>query len=184
MPSWCWTGAKRVLAACLIVLAGCGPDLPSYGVVTRFSLTDARNRTMNSAELDGKVWVANFIFTNCAGPCPRMTNDMKRLEEAFPGEEKLRFVSFTVDPDRDTPEVLAAYAKRFRAGDRWYFLTGPQASLHELKRNTFKLGDVAGNLEHSTRFALVDTQGRIRGYYRSDEPDFIQQISKDIRKLL
>jgi protein SCO1/2 len=187
MASCCWTARSAapvpVLAA--LLLAACGDPLPGYGNVSRFSLTDQSGAAFSSDGLEGKVWVANFIFTNCAGPCPRMSTDMARLATSFAAEPRVHFVSFTVDPERDTPPVLAAYARRFRAGERWHLLTGEPAELHRIKRRDFQLGDVApGVLEHSTRFVLVDGKGRIRGYYRSDEAGFIEQVTADIRRLL
>ena len=173
-----------LLAGLLLVSCG-GSPLPGYGNVSRFTLTDQSGRAFSSDALDGKVWVANFIFTRCAGPCPRMSADIARLATRFATDPRVHFVSFTVDPEHDTPPVLAAYARRFWDGDRWRLLTGDRAVLHRLKRADFQLGDVTpGSLDHSTRFALVDQQGRIRGYYRSDEPGFVDQLAKDIRSLL
>jgi protein SCO1/2 len=90
-----------------------------------------------------------------------------------------------VDPERDTPEVLAAYGKRYQANPaRWTFLTGPQKDLHALSRDAFKLGDVTGDLEHSTRFVLVDRKSRIRGYYNTWEKEAIPNLLADIQTLL
>ncbi|MGH9627527.1 MAG: SCO family protein [Bryobacteraceae bacterium] len=179
--------APRGLCAILLLLAGCSddPGLPSYGLVPDFTLTDQTGGKFRSQDaLDGKVWVADFIFTNCAGPCPRMTSQMKQVSKAVQDRAGVRFVSFTIDPERDTPEVLAAYAARFRVEpDRWYFLTGPMADLHNLKRNAFFLGDVKGNLEHSTRFVLVDKRSRIRGFYDTSEPESIRKLIADIQDL-
>lgn len=181
----CCSTARSLLALSAALLISCGDGLPGYGNVSRFALTDQSGQAFASEALDGKVWVANFIFTNCAGPCPRMSTDMSRLASAFAADPRVHFVSFTVDPDRDTPPVLAAYARRYAGGERWHLLTGERATLHRLKRSDFQLGDVApGALEHTTRFALVDQKGRIRGYYRSDEPGFIEKITADLRRLL
>jgi protein SCO1/2 len=96
----------------------------------------------------------------------------------------VRLVSFTVDPEHDTPVVLAGYAKRFSADPgQWYFLTGPLATLNEIDREGFKLGGMDGSLAHSTRFVLVDPRGRIRGYYHTDEDDGLKQLISDIRRL-
>ncbi len=171
----------------LLALAGCSttPALPSYGVVPDFTLTDQSGRAFVSKNsLDGQIWVANFIFTTCAGPCPRMTSQVRDMRDAVQQIPDVRFVSFTIDPARDTPEALAEYGKRWKADpDRWFFLTGPQSELHNLSRNVFKLGDIDGSLEHSTRFVLVDRQSRVRGFYDSSDAEKVQQLLADIRQL-
>lgn len=105
---------------------------------------------------------------------------MRKVQE---GNADVQMVSFTVDPARDTPEVLAAYAQRHHAGERWTFLTGTMEELHNLKRNVFLLGNVDGELNHSTRFVLVDKQGRIRAFYDTSEPSSIRQLISDIGRL-
>lgn len=170
-----------------VLLASChsGPSLPSYGVVPDFQMVDQSGRPFSSRErLDGKIWVANFIFTTCAGPCPRMTGELRSLRDATREMSDLRLVSFTIDPARDTPEALAQYGRSFGAdADRWFFLTGAQANLHNLSYKTFKLGPIDGTLEHSTRFVLVDRKGRIRGYYHSADRESLTQLLKDTRTL-
>ena len=177
---------RPALLAAVLCLAGCSlaPELPSYGVVPDFVLTDQSGRTFQSAEkLAGKVWVANFIFTNCAGPCPRMSSQFRELRDAA-REPDVRLVSFTIDPKRDSPEVLAAYGRRWAADpDEWFFLSGPQAELHKLSRNVFLLGDVDGSLEHSTRFVLVDRHSRIRGYYDTSDRENIKKLMTDLDRL-
>ena len=110
---------------------------------------------------------------------------MRQVDNALGEESNVRFVSFTVDPTRDTPEVLEKYADRYQAETgRWYFLTGAQADLQKLTRNAFLLGDVGGNLEHSTRFVLIDKKSRIRGYYLTAEEDAIPRLIADTKKVL
>jgi protein SCO1/2 len=177
---------QALLAIPAILLAGCAREqtLPVYGQVPRFTLTSQTGRQFDSSALAGKVWVADFIFTTCPGPCPRMSSQMQSIANEVKQLPNVRFVSFTVDPQHDTPEVLAAYAKNFRADDRWYFLTGAQPVLQRLDRNVFKLGDVDGSLAHSTRFVLVDQRGRIRGYYETSEADALQPVLAGIRALV
>src|ERR1700722_14804332 len=150
MASWFWIA----FGLSMLALAGCtaSAGLPSYGVVPDFALTDQSNRPFLSANtLRGKVWIADFIFTNCPGPCPRMSAQMRQVDNALHDLKDLRLVSFTVDPVRDTPAVLAKYADHYQAEPGvWYFLTGPQADLPHLARNVFMLGDVNGDLQHST----------------------------------
>ena len=180
-----WSSTARFLPS-LLLLTGCAqkPALPEFGTVPTFELTRQDGRTFASAtELQGNVWVADFIFTNCPGPCPRMTQHMKRIQDATDGGIKL--VSFTVDPERDTPEALDAYAKKFGAdASRWYFLTGTRETLQRVAKEAFRLGDVTPDLEHSTRFSLVDKRGRIRGYYATAEPGFIAALTADAKALL
>ena len=182
MASWFWTA----FTLSLIALAGCSATaaLPSYSIVPDFSLTDSSAAPFSSSQsLNGKVWIADFIFTNCQGPCPRMSAQMRRIDDALANDD-VRFVSFSIDPARDTPAVLKKYAERYQAEpNRWYFLTGPQESLHNLARNVFTLGDVNGNLEHSTRFVLIDKKSRVRGYYLTSEEDAIPRLIADAKRL-
>jgi protein SCO1 len=175
-----------LLAALALLLPGCrqAPPLPVYGEVPGFQLTAQTGRPFDRASLAGKVWVANFFFTTCTGPCPRMSAQMRQVQNATAALPDVRLVSFTVDPARDTPQVLAGYARRFRAQDgRWFFLTGETATLDALAHNTFKLNSVDGSLVHSTRFVLVDRKGRIRGYYSSSDDDFLSRLLRDLRRV-
>lgn len=174
-----------VLAA-VALMAGCSREkpLPVYGKVPAFELTAHTGREFSSGALKGKIWVADFIFTTCLGPCPRMTSQMHWVQTRIADVPNVALVSFTVDPGHDTPAVLADYARRFHADPaRWTFLTGPAATLDQLDRYGFKLGNVDGTLTHSTRFVLVDRQGRIRGYYGTGEEDGLQPLIADIRRL-
>jgi protein SCO1 len=113
-----------------------------------------------------------------------MTSQMHQVQTALAGAHGVRLVSFTVDPARDTPPVLAAYASRFKAQPgTWFFLTGQQDALHQLSRNAFMLGDVDGALQHSTRFVLVDRQSKIRGFYLTSEEDAIPRLIADTKRL-
>ena len=167
---------------CMVLLAGCQKPLKVYGDVPSFELTDQRGKVFGSASLQGHVWVADFVFTNCEASCPRMSSRMRALQKAT--GVGVHLVSFTVDPDRDTTPVLAAYAAKFSADpSRWSFLTGSKDVLNLLDRDAFKLGTVGTEIEHSTRFALVDRKGRIRGYYGIAEGDPVEKISRDAERL-
>jgi len=169
------------------LLAACAPQepLPIHYSIPAFELTAQDGRKFSSqSELQDKIWVADFIFTTCTGPCPRMSRQMKQVHEATSDLANLRYVTFTVDPKNDTPEVLAAYAKRYAADtSRWSFLTGSQEDLHRLKLEAFKLGSVDGSLNHSTRFVLVDRKSRIRGFYGTTGEDGIPQLLRDLKQL-
>ena len=166
-----------------LFLAACGQKpLPVLGDVPAFHLTDQLGRTFSSATLGGHVWVADFVFTNCEGPCPRMSSHMHSLQSKTDSAVKL--ISFTVDPARDTPPVLADYAKKFdNDSNRWLLLTGEVATLNMLDQDAFKLGSIGGEIEHSTRFALVDKKGHIRGYYGISDGDPVGKIARDAARL-
>ena len=155
------------------------------GGVPQFTLTADTGRPFDSHTLDEHIWVADFIYTTCDGPCPMMSTHMRRLQDQTAAEFfDVRFVSFTVDPAHDTPSVLAEYAKRYkRDPNRWFFVTGEQTALNEVSLNAFKLNSVDGSMTHSTRFALVDRQRRIRGYYTTGEDGFMPRLMHDIRQL-
>jgi cytochrome oxidase Cu insertion factor (SCO1/SenC/PrrC family) len=177
-----------LLIAVALALTACGSHstLPSYGVVPDFTLIDQSGRTFQSKDaLNGKVWVANFIFTRCSGPCPRMTSQFRKLRDEVKDDSRLRMVSFTIDPANDTPEALGTYGKTFGADpDKWFFLTGAQKELHHLSRNVFMLSDIDGSLEHSSRFVLVDRNSRIRGFYDSSDAEAMQKLMADLRAML
>lgn len=175
------------LLSLLAVAGGCGrrETLPILGEVPEFTLTDQSGNPFTRRALDGKVWVAEFFFTSCMGPCPRMNSQFRKIQNETADLPHVRLVSFTVDPKGDTPAAMAEYGKRFQADPaRWHFLTGPVAALDALCDRSFHLGRIDGeNFEHSTRFVLVDGQARIRGYYDSSEPESVRKLIADLRRL-
>lgn len=178
---------RRSSLALFLLLAACTPstELPRFGTVPAFELTAQNGQPFQSAtQLTGKVWVAGFIFTECPGPCPRMTSKMRKIQRELAAARDFRLVSVTIDPQRDTPTVLSAYAKRFDADEnQWFFLTGSRANLHHLSKDVFHLADVDERLEHSSKLVLVDRTGQIRGYYDSSE-EGVQKLLEDARRLL
>src|SRR5258708_26022127 len=133
MVSWHSTASVRsgAFIAGTLALAACAskPASPVYGSVPAFQLTDQSGASFSSAALDGRVWVADFFFTNCPGPCPRMSSQMHQVQTALE-ETDARMVSMTIDPDRDTPPALSEYARHFEAKRGvWYFLTGARGTL-------------------------------------------------------
>jgi protein SCO1 len=176
--------ALLVGALCALSPACSHPPLPILGEVPPFTFTSQTGAAIDRHSLEGHVWVADFMFTTCPGPCPRMSSQMRAIQQSTAATPDVKLVSFTVDPAHDTPAVLAAYSRHFLAApDRWYFLTGPQNSLDHVAREGFKLNAVDGSLDHSTRFALVDRAARIRGYYASSEDDFMSRLLRDLRQL-
>jgi protein SCO1/2 len=180
-----------ILALFLAAAPACKkePELSRFFPLPDFSLIDQNDRKVTLADLKGRAWVADFIFTNCAGTCPSMTEKMRKIQALVPSE--IRMVSITVDPARDTPKALAAYAAEHDAtSDRWLFLTGDKQALFDLCLKGFKLplddtgGTPAEPIAHSTRFVLVDKEGTIRGYYSGTEDEAVSQIAADAKKLL
>ena len=188
----------RILLFCLLLLAGCQrQELPVLGNIPQFQLHTQDETLFSNEDMKGKVWVANFIFTSCGGACPMMTERMKKniqvplLEMAkdqtdFSG----RILSFSVDPERDNPKVLAEYAKTHGADARyWIFLTGPLEQVTKTVVDGFKISmgklpaaevgageDQIWEIVHGEQFLLIDAEGRIRGFYSSE--------GKGLRRLL
>jgi protein SCO1/2 len=175
-----------VVPALSLAFAACSQhrDLQVFGKIPHFDLVAQDGQPFHSEALAGKIWVADFIYTTCPGPCPRMTSQMREVQDATSNLADVRMVSFTVDPAADTPPVLATYARTHGASTTtWSFLTGPVSTLQMLDRDAFKLGNIDGTLQHSTRFVLVDRQGRIRGYYDTSEPSAIAKVISDVKSL-
>jgi protein SCO1/2 len=170
-------------AACSGPASGPAP-LSVMSQLSPFQLTAQTGQPFDSRSLEGHVWVADFIYTTCPGPCPLMSHRMSELQRQTAATPDVKIVSFTVDPATDTPPVLAEYSKHYKADpSRWYFLTGDQAKLNEIGRTGFKLNPVDGSMIHSVRFTLVDRHMQIRGYYSSDEDGFLPKLLHDIRQL-
>jgi protein SCO1 len=148
------------------------------GQVADFTLTNQTGAAVSLTDLRGRVWVADIIFTRCAGPCPRMTQQMKSLQDSLPPTSQARLVTLTTDPDFDTPPVFKAYGERFGANPkRWMFLTGPKSEIATLAIESLKFtaiekrpedrADPADLFIHSTIFVVVDKQARLRGVFET-----------------
>lgn len=164
---------------------------PDYGRVADFTLTEASGKPVGLTDLRGKVWIASFIFTHCAGSCPIMTHHLAKAQQELPVRDDLKLVSITVDPGRDTPQVLAKYAASNDADrSRWLFLTGEMPEIRRLARETFKLAvdETAGTEEepilHSSKFVLVDRNGAIRGYYDGLDVETLKQLVRAVERVL
>ena len=210
----------RLLSIALVVtlvLAGCSQDahLETLWDAPQFSLTDEKNQPLGSDALAGRVWLADFIYTNCPDECPiYLSPKMAQLQKEILDRNlagKVELVSFTVDPRRDTPEVLAGYAARYGADPRvWHFLTGPDSTIQPLLQNGFKVGAAlpadtvavtagtpqaaptgahqdAGpadyNLLHTSYFLLVDGHGKIRANYDGVQVK-VEEMLNGIQSLL
>jgi protein SCO1 len=167
-------------------------ELPRLFALPEFALVERSGRPATLAALQGRPWIADFIFTRCAGVCPAMTARMAALRTRL-ADAPVRFVSFTVDPGTDTPEVLARYADAAGAGADWWFVTGPERDLHALSTGGFKLAAMQnapgaetadGPFLHSSKFVLVDAEGWIRGYYDSEDEGALRALEADARRLV
>jgi len=168
--------------------------LPQLGTVGPFWLTDQDGRSFSEQSLSGKVWVAAFMFTRCPSICPEMTRRMRSLQEQAQARQlPLHFVSFSVDPENDTPQVLRQFATQYGADTRtWSFLTGDNSVIRNAAEQGFKIG-VEGTLRagaehmgitHGTHLVLLDGSRSIRGYYQSSEPAKLQQLLEDAAALV
>jgi protein SCO1/2 len=188
-----WISA--VLLMCLASLAmAVVRKLPSPPPVMlelpRFELTSDKGVPFGSDQLRGRVWVANFIFTSCPVACPKLMEKMAEIQHRTRNAaEAVHLVSFSVDPENDTPEKLAEYGRRFKASPyRWTLLTGDLKQIEATVIKGFKLamGKEADNLFqifHSERFVLIDGAGKIRGYYDADKAG-IDALIRDISLVL
>jgi protein SCO1/2 len=167
----------------IAVMSACSnptSKLPKYDQVPAFAMVDSDGHPFQSRELSGKVWIADFIYTNCPAECPMMSARMHSLEKQLPAGDDIRLVSISVDPDRDTPSALKEFAGHYGAPTpRWLFLTGSAATVHQIAYKTFHVGDVIGKMQHSTKFVLVDKHGIIRGYYSSFDEEGLKTLLKD-----
>lgn len=166
-----------------------------YQEVADFSFTNQEDREVTRAELDGKVWVANFVFTSCGAECLVLSQKMAALQDRYADNPEVAFASFSVDPQTDHPERLASYSERWGADPaRWYFFTGDSTALDATIKGSFLLpvtrspGDQAklmtGGLVHSNKLAIVDRQGVVRAYVEGLESNAIEEVSRVINTLL
>jgi len=169
-------------------------ELPHVHEVPPFTLTERSGKTITNKDLSGKIWIADFIYTTCPGPCPLVTASMAKIQDKVAHDPRVQLVTFTVDPQTDTPGVLAAYADKFGADPyRWWFLTGPEKPLYDLIQNGFfqAVQDNRGQppqegqftVTHSTSLVLVDPSGDIRGSYDGVNDDGRADLLRDIKVL-
>ena len=195
IPSWIWWLIVLEVAIAVTVplylflrhgIKGWIPRQKPIAAVADFYLTERSGLPFRRADLIGKVWVADFIFTRCQGPCPILSKTMAKLQQALPADVKL--VSFSVDPEFDTPTVLSEYATKYGAKEgRWFFLTAKKQAVYDVIRKNFKLpGSTAadGGITHSDRIVLVDKQGKIQAYFEGTEESEIPRLVTAARQLL
>jgi len=155
---------------------------PIYGQIADFTLTNENGQATTLADLTNHVWVADIIFTRCAGPCPEMTKKMSSIEGSLSQDSNARFVTITTDPDYDSPEILKRYGQHFGADfNRWMFLTGAKSEIAGLAGASLKLGSTpiapadqksaADLFIHTTIFVVVDKHARLRGIFETGGED-------------
>ncbi len=180
-------------ALSLFACGGATENAPILGSIPDFVLIDQNSKPFGTEQLRGSVWVADFIFTSCPDMCPMLTSAMATIEREIAkdsGVKDIHFVSISVDPDNDTPAVLAEYAEKYAAaGARWAFLTGTREEIWKLSTEGFHLpvdrADHAqgGPIFHSNRFVLADRRGRIRGYYNGLDSDARDALLTDLKRV-
>lgn len=196
LPFLVWLVAF-LLAACLIAGAyrlfrsserQSSDSMESLGQVPDFHFTTQEGKPFSRADLLGKVWVTDFFFTRCPGPCPVMSSRMAEISKELRKANDVRLVSVSIDPENDTPAVLSEYAARLQADpNRWIFLTGLK---NEIQNFTSKgmlqalTTDTTGIPTHSTRFLVIDRNGQIRKIRNLDDPELVQKLLMDIGDLL
>ena len=161
-----------------------------YHVVPEFEYLNQDSVLIKSSELKNKIWVTDFFFTNCPSICPPMTSNMDALSEATSDlSGHVQFLSFSIDPNRDTPSNLREYIKRRDIkATNWHFMTGDEEATHLLAKSFFngaeRNSEADGGFGHTEYFALVDTNGHVRGIYQGTSIEQMDVLDKDIRKLL
>ncbi len=167
-------------------------SLPVLGekghTIEDFQLVNQEGETVTTAKWNNKIVVANFFFSHCPLVCPKMTKNLRSVQTVYKGDEEILINSFTVDPERDNPEVLKAFANRFNALNNWDFLTGDKKSIYKLARKSFLVVATDGDggpedFIHSEMFVLVDKNKRIRGFYKGTCSSETNQLINDIKKL-
>ena len=191
-----WVGLLGMALVAALVVASTDPKPTppeDYGMVPEFALKSHLDREFGTANLRGNIWVANFIFTRCKTVCPIFSTKMAELQGriAEVGHD-VQLVSFSVDPDYDTPAVLAQYATQFTAqAGRWHFLTGPYQAIRSVVVDGMKMYiqdaesvDRPEDLMHGSHFVLVDGEHTIRGFYNVNNADTLDKVMEDINHLM
>jgi cytochrome oxidase Cu insertion factor (SCO1/SenC/PrrC family) len=171
-----------VVLGAFIILPAKSRTLPMLGRMSDFQLTSQDGQPVTLASLHGEVWIADVIFTRCAGQCPIMSSHMRSVQDALTQGTQIKLVSFTTDPDFDTPSVLKQYAAKFGAHDgEWFFLTGTKPALRNaivdglklacIENSSGRAGDPGSLFVHSAKFVVIDQEGQIRGYFDGETED-------------
>ena len=175
-----------------VVLAQPSDSKVEFGRVGPFALTERSGREVTLESLLGRPWVAGFVFTRCSGPCPKITGTMRHLQDRLSGVDA-RLVSFSVDPEWDTPEVLRSYADAVGADrERWWFLTGDRSAIYALIQKSFLSpverapdgsAPIGQHVSHRSQVVVVDKLGRLRGFYAGESDVDVAAIVARVRYL-
>lgn len=174
--------------------------LVTIGNAPSFELTNQNGKTISDKNYQNKVYVLEFFFSTCPSICPIMNTNMKKLDSIYGKNNDFAIASITINPENDTPQVLKKHAQDLKISNpNWHFLTGDKKYIHSLSNNGFNIfaaenSQVNGGFEHSGLFALIDKNGKIRCrkdknnnpilYYDGLQPEGIEAIKQDIKKLL
>ena len=189
--------AGAAVVACMLLAGGCeeeGEPLPRLGTLPPFELVDQRGDAFGRQDMRGRVWIASFVFTRCPTICPTLSMKMEELQGRFAGRSaELGLVSFSVDPENDTPDVLREHAARYHADPAmWTWVTGPTEQVSDTVVRGFRVAmgepTPTGNgdeyeIMHSSHLVLVDREGAIRGYYASD-PEGVAELTAAAARLV
>ena len=154
------------------------------GKVPSFSLTNFDGSIVTEKQLNNKISIVSFMFTQCEGACPIMSNNIATLQERFSSSKDIQFLSITTDPDFDTLDILNQYSSNYSKNDNWFFLRGDILDIIDLSEKGFFLDAKLLPAGHSLRFVLVDKELNIRKYYKGDEISNIVELQSDIVTLL
>lgn len=159
-------------------------ELPKISEIGEFNLINQENQSYGLKDLKGSYWVASFIFTRCQGPCPLITKKIKSISEEFSGLSNIKFVSLSMDPDYDTPQIFKEYAKKYKLNlEAWNLLTGKKEAVMDITRNLFRLPVSEDPEMHTTRIVLVDSNANIRGYYNILDEGSVEKLILDLKNI-
>lgn len=168
----------------------CGPNDSTQHYIPEFTFTNQNNEPVGRSDMEGKITIVDFFFTSCPSICPIMSKEMERVNDIFRNEPAVQIMSISIDPTYDTPEILSEYAEEHNAiPGKWHFLSGPKDETYELAKCGFVLPTIDGmgvpdDFVHSDKFALIDEQGRIRGYYSGTNRDDVDLLILETKVLL
>ncbi|MDH4129371.1 MAG: SCO family protein [Spirochaetota bacterium] len=177
-----WKISKRWKGGSSVVLT-------SYWKIPDFNLTERSSKKLSLKDLENNIWVANFFHTNCGNPCRKINLQMSMLQKSYENINNVKLISISLDPERDTPEVLTNFANKYLAPkSRWYFLTGDKNTVYTLVLNGFKLGIMQlqdkNTIPYSSKFVLVDNRGMVRGFFDGENDKSMRMLQISIKTLL
>lgn len=161
-----------------------------YHNIPDFVFVNHEGNVITSKDFENKIYVADFFFASCKTICPKMTGQLQRVQENFKAQRELKLISHTVNPDRDSIQILSQYARRYMAkSGKWHFVTGNKKEIYDIARNGYFVTATEGDggpedFIHSEKLVLVDKQKRIRGYYDGTDKKDVDRLMDEIKVLL